>query len=71
MRVNKIGLMGIPGDDPENTWTDCVETRVLLYGNANSDKKRRYSEIYGIFVHQTKLWMRLQKLFRNRWTILY
>lgn len=46
--VNKIGLMGIPGDDPENHGL-TVWTPSGIYGNANSDKKEdilRFMEFY-------------------------
>lgn len=46
--VNKIGLMGIPGDDPENHGLTVWEP-TSIYGNANSDKKEdilRFMEFY-------------------------
>lgn len=46
--VNKIGLMGIPGDDPENHGLTVWEP-TSVYGNANSDKKEdilRFMEFY-------------------------
>ena len=47
--VNKIGLMGIPGDDPENHGLTVWEPTSTIYGNANSDKKDdilRFMEFY-------------------------
>lgn len=46
--VNKIGLMGIPGDNPENHGLTVWEP-TSIYGNANSDKKEdilRFMEFY-------------------------
>lgn len=46
--INKIGLMGIPGDDPENHGLTVWEP-TSIYGNANSDKKEdilRFMEFY-------------------------
>lgn len=47
--VNKIGLMGIPGDDPENHGLTVWEPTATIYGNANSEKKDdilRFMEFY-------------------------